>query len=195
MTRAVAAILFALVGLAQVGVAATAAGRDPDTEEQKTERTILAMRDIGASVFAWLTDNYSDPPPGVTPQRIGKVETVEWSRCPRISRSELRDLLVPYYIPEVPTTDGWGNPFEFCFDRANLFTGTYLVGIRSSGRDGRFDDHPFRPGSFDPRDYDHDIVWLDAFFVAWPQGSEPLHRASPPNPSLNSRAVRRPSER
>jgi hypothetical protein len=128
------------------------------------------MRDVGASVFAWLTDNTPDePPPGVVPQRIAKVETVEWSRCPRISHSDVARLLVPHYIREVPIVDGWGHPFEFCLNQANLFTGTYLVGIRCSGRDGQFDETPFRPGSFDSRDYDHDIVWLDAFFVAWPR--------------------------
>lgn len=181
MKRAVLGVLLTLIVLSEPPAAAANSAQSPDSDASKTERTIVAMRDVGASVFAWLTDNPAEPPPGVTPQRIGKVESVDWSQCPPISHSELTELLVPSHIPEVPRLDGWGNPFEFCLNRANLFVGTYLVGIRSSGRDGKFEDKPFRPGSFDIRDYDHDIVWLDAFFVAWPEGSESQHHASPPN--------------
>jgi hypothetical protein len=178
--RTVLGMLLALVSLSQPLARAAGSKESPDPDVANTERTIVAMRDVGASIFAWLTDNYTEPPPGVTPQRIAKVESVDWTQCPRISHSQLTVLLVPQYIHEVPSLDGWGHPLEFCLNRANLFTGTYLVGVRSSGRDGQFEDTPFPPGAFDPRDYDRDVVWLDAFFVAWPQGSEPLHRRELP---------------
>lgn len=174
MRRSIPGLLLALAVLTRHPAAASDPAPATDPNAVKTQQTLAAMRDVGASIFAWITYNIPDePPPGVTPQRIGKVPMVDWSQCPPISHSELTKLIVPDHILEVPAHDGWGNPFEFCLNRANLFVGTYLVGVRSSGSDGRFDDKPFPPGSFDPRHYDHDIVWLDAFFVAWPEESKP----------------------
>jgi len=41
--------------------------------------------------------------------------------------------------------------------------------IHSGGRDSSAPAASYTLGSFDPTDYDQDIVWADGFFVRWPQ--------------------------
>jgi hypothetical protein len=75
--------------------------------------------------------------------------------------------LVPEYINEVPRHDGWGHELELCLEREVLAT-THGAGIRSPGRDGRFEGDGYTAGPFPPAEPDHDVVWMDGFFVAWP---------------------------
>ena len=44
--------------------------------------------------------------------------------------------------------------------------------LASGGRDGKTDNTPeseYTVTSFEPTDYDQDIMWADGFFVRWPQ--------------------------
>ena len=41
--------------------------------------------------------------------------------------------------------------------------------IRSAGRDGQFEGDQYTIGAFEVTDYDRDIVWINGFFVRWPQ--------------------------
>jgi hypothetical protein len=45
----------------------------------------------------------------------------------------------------------------------------HVLSIRSAGRDGRYSADAYKQASFDPADYDQDIVWANGFFVRWPQ--------------------------
>jgi hypothetical protein len=88
---------------------------------------------------------------------------------PRISHAQLTEILVPLYLQAVPEEDGWGNPYEFFLRTESLIAVTNVMAIRSAGRDGKFDEELYKPGAFDPEDYDQDIVWIDGYFARWPQ--------------------------
>lgn len=98
--------------------------------------------------------------------------TADWSRCPAVSHEELAAALVPDFLDELPRTDGWGHPLEFCLEPAGAATGTdeprYRLGVRSPGRDGRFDSGDYAVGGFPPDSFDRDLLWLDGFLVTWP---------------------------
>lgn len=91
------------------------------------------------------------------------VETV-----PLITHAELEALLVPVYIAELPTTDGWGHDLEYRLDVANPLT-EQVMAIRSPGRDGAFAATSYTVADFAPDAFDEDIVWADGFFVRWPK--------------------------
>jgi hypothetical protein len=44
--------------------------------------------------------------------------------------------------------------------------------IRSSGADGIFSGNRYELGGFQPVDADQDLVWMDGFFIRWPQGKD-----------------------
>ena len=85
---------------------------------------------------------------------------------------ELAKILVPMYMQEVPETDGWGHPYEYYLNVKDPMA-AQVMGIRSPGRDGRYSTDHYTVGSFEPTDYDEDVVWNDGFFVRWPQKKEP----------------------
>jgi hypothetical protein len=157
---------------------AAAPGPQPSDDAARLQRTLKAVRDVGVAGFSWLTDKIGDDPNLEEGRSIVTVEgaTLDWSQCPLISHSDLVKILVPNFIYEVPSVDGWGNPLEFCLNRKNLLTHSYVLGVRSSGRDGKFESGSFKKGSFDPTDFDRDVVWLDGEFVAWPKGVVPAQR-------------------
>jgi hypothetical protein len=152
----------------------TTAPSTPPTalESLKLQQTVRAVRETGVAGFAWLTDEIGDNPDLKPGRSIAAFDdaVIDWSKCPTISHSDLAKLLVPNHILEIPSVDGWGNPLEFCLSREDLLRHSYVLGVRSSGRDGKFENKPFKRGTFDPSDLDHDIVWLDGYSVAWPKG-------------------------
>lgn len=162
-TLAGLALFAALAAVALTDLPAVAAPADgasaDDLERQK--QTIAATRAIGTAMFAYLKDEHAgeveaeEPPGGV----------VDWSRCEPITHGRLSAKLVPTYVDELPAADGWGHRFEFCLAP----TAPYLVlGVRSPGRDGVYDDSSYASGAFRAHDVDRDVVWSDGYFVRWP---------------------------
>lgn len=146
------------------------AKQPPATDKEAQKRTIADIRNTGTAMFAWLTDQVGAAAAGDT-QTEQPVSTVELKHYPIVTREQLRKVLVPSYIQDVPETDGWGNPYEFYLNTANPMA-PQVMGIRSPGRDGRFSAASYTVGPFDPDDFDEDIVWADGFFVRWPQKQE-----------------------
>ena len=71
---------------------------------------------------------------------------------------------------KLPENDGWGHALEYCLHTSETAGSGHLVGVRSPGRDGRFDGTSYAPAGFDPAHSDHDdIVWIDGVFVTWPE--------------------------
>lgn len=95
--------------------------------------------------------------------------TADWSACPPIPYDELAALLAGTYAGELPRTDGWGHPFEYCLDRRRAGTSRYTVGVRSPGRDGRWQGETYPAGGFASDELDGDLLWIDGFFVTWPR--------------------------
>ncbi|HVS12697.1 MAG TPA: hypothetical protein VMV46_02140 [Thermoanaerobaculia bacterium] len=154
-----------LVGTAVLGVVAaiTIPNFVDAREKAKQKRTIADVRTVGTAWMSWLTD-----------QVIGAEDSTALGPG-EISAEELRELLVPVYISEVPASDGWGHPLELTLVESREGFELPTLRIRSPGRDGVFEavPDPEAPGSYDAIDYDRDIVWQDGFFIQFPGGAPP----------------------
>jgi prepilin-type N-terminal cleavage/methylation domain-containing protein len=83
-----------------------------------------------------------------------------------VAYDDLRDALVPTYANPLPQRDGWGQPFQFAADEAWGTLKAQSYGIRSSGRDRRFDSATYTPGQFD--NFDCDVVYANGNFITYP---------------------------
>lgn len=143
----------------------------------KQKSTVADIRNIGTAMMSWLIDQVSNEHAGPQPTVAGPVawevlnpKSQQLSAYHEISLEDLEELLVPLYIQEIPRTDGWGNPYEFALNQG--LRAANILGVRSSGRDGTFEEGPYTPSSFSSEDYDPDIVWNDGFFIRWPSATE-----------------------
>jgi len=137
-----------------------------DAEAQK--RTVADIRNTGTAMFSWLTDQVGAAAAGQSQTEIGDIDLDDY---PVLSRDEVQSILLPQYMQTVPERDGWGNPYEYYLNVENPLA-VHVMGIRSPGRDGRFSADSYTVTSFDPSEFDEDIVWADGFFVRWPQKKE-----------------------
>jgi hypothetical protein len=145
--------------------AAAAAGPDDAAGMAAQKQTVEAMRAVGKALFAWVADQ---PLEGTAPE--AEAAAIDWSSCPAISHDEAERLLVPRYAAALPRLDGWGRPLELCLRREPpLQRQTLLIGVRSAGSDGVFEGTSYAPGAFDDGAFDRDLVWLDGYFVVWPE--------------------------
>lgn len=142
----------------------------PASDREAQKRTVADMRNVGTAMFSWLTDQVGA---GAAGQSQGETESapVNLKQYPPISRGELEKILVPQYIREVPEKDGWGHPYEYYLNVADPMA-RQVMSIRSPGRDGKFSATEYSPTSFEPGDFDEDIVWTDGYFVRWPQAKQ-----------------------
>jgi len=152
---------------------AAEAGSEPAVDEgpadaARQKQTLADMRNLGTAVMTWLTDQVSAAAAG----QATNVASYDLSGLPVTSAADLEELLVPTYIQELPTEDGWGNPLEFRL--AENVMAAQVFSVRSPGRDGEWDveEGEYEVAPFEPTDYGRDIVWADGFFVRWP-GREP----------------------
>lgn len=155
---------------------------EPSPDRVASRETMASIRNVGTAMMSWLTDQIAEGPAARQPEATlvsyspappSPPKTFDWSDCPSISRQELRKLLAPVYIRDVPQHDGWGNELEFCLEPSDFTKRFYLLAIRSPGRDGIFERGGYEDGAFDPDDFDADIVWVDGYFVRWPQRLPP----------------------
>jgi general secretion pathway protein G len=108
----------------------------------RQKRSMADIRSLATAVEAYRFDNKHYP---------AGASSVE----------ELRPYLVPTYLVEVPTADGWSRPLE-----VEVSADGTAYRIASLGRDGERDG---RPGGAS-LDYNADIVWEDGQFVQYPEG-------------------------
>lgn len=161
---------------------------DPvDLDAQR--RTLAEMRDVGTALMSWLTDQVSrlEPVPQVRFAADGAragtaagtgIETADGggtslANLPAVGAEQLREMLVPLYLRDVPEVDGWGFRYDYRIAGSLLGQGPILV-VRSPGSDGRFsgDDYPeprLTKGLFPPSETHRDIVWIDGRFVQAPR--------------------------
>jgi type II secretion system protein G len=136
-------------------------------QKSKQKRTLADMRITGTAMMSWLSDQSTAAAAGGTATNIVDMEVYM-----PITRDDLEQTLKPAYLQVVPERDGWKQDFEFYLNTARP-SARYVMAIRSPGRDGAYDTEAYEPGSFDPTDYDRDIVWTDGFFLRWPQKTAP----------------------
>jgi hypothetical protein len=186
-----AAVLSA--SLAPTASAQTSAPPPSEKDAKAQVQTVQDMRNVGTALFSWLTDQVEDadtpeaspgaaapeadqpctPPEqqeaGAEKETYKSLEEID--RLPVISYQELSKLLVPQYITAVPEKDGWGHPFEYRLDREHVFNKS-IMAIRSAGADGTFSGDRYKLGAFPRAETDQDLVWMDGFFIRWPERKE-----------------------
>ena len=78
--------------------------------------------------------------------------------------SQLKTVLVPAYIKELPIRDGWRHPLVFeVDDQGSTYT------LRSPGKDGKFQDEA---ADMTTHDFSADIVYSDGIFLQRPSGQQ-----------------------
>jgi hypothetical protein len=165
-----------VVLLAALATPAGAAGTaKPPSGSPATKKAIGDIRNAGTAMFSW----YADQKGSAKGKGEGKahaehageaVARVDLGAIPVISYDDLATLLVPKYIRSLPRNDPWGRPYEYRLNTRNL-EATQIMAVRSAGADGKFSGDSYEVGAFSPTDRDHDLVWSDGYFVAWPEAS------------------------
>lgn len=150
------------------------------TRSRGLRDTVRSVREVGDAMVEWIMDtvlNPSDTPPvpddGEEEAWQVRQEGKKAQVYRRISHDQLTHLLVPKYLQEVPSTDGWGHAFEFAVNTDLMET--TVLSIRSPGQDGQFDTESYLIGPFSMDEADHDIVWTDGYFSRWPDADTPPH--------------------
>lgn len=178
--RALPVLLLACLAALPVG-ADTPAPPQGSPEQQKT---ITDIRSVGTAMFYWYRDQrkahpvqekarHAEAAHAANAANAAKAEpkSVDLAAIPVISREDLAKLLVPRYLQEIPAKDGWGNPYEFHLNTADLDAQS-IMGLRSAGKDGRFSGDSYDIGAFPQADEGQDIAWVDGYFARWPQPSK-----------------------
>ena len=130
-------------------------------QKAKQKRTVADMRNVGTAMFSWLTDQVGAAAAGAT------GSSVDLGSYTKTDATSMASILTPQYLQDIPTLDGWKHGYVYYMNTANPLAKQVLA-IASGGRDGTVGTS-FSVTSFEPTDYDQDIVWADGFFVRWPQ--------------------------
>jgi general secretion pathway protein G len=138
-------------------------------QKAKQKRTVGDIRAVGGAWFSWLTDQ-------VGAAAAGTANTYNYSDLATpLDASVLLATLFQstsmFYIQEVPSNDGWGNPFDYRW--SNNVLSAQVIGICSEGRDGGTTSGctgTYTMGPFIATKYEEDIVWADGFFIRYPAG-------------------------
>jgi prepilin-type N-terminal cleavage/methylation domain-containing protein len=128
----------------------------------KQKRTVADMRLTGQAMFSWLSDEVGAAAAGA------QATNVDFSDYKAITLADLEPLLVPQYIELVPKIDGWKTDYSYFLDEAHPLN-EHVMAIGSGGMNRNAVSGSYTVASFDPTDYDQDIIWADGFFVRWPQ--------------------------
>ena len=131
-------------------------------QKSKQKRTQADMVNLGTVMMSWLTDQAG------AAAAAGAATSVDLSDYVTQDLSTLEGVLLPDYVQEVPERDGWKNLFDFYLDIDDP-NSEEVIGIRSRGRDNIATGSTYDSGPFNPTDYDQDLVWVDGYFVRWPQ--------------------------
>jgi type II secretory pathway pseudopilin PulG len=127
-------------------------------ERAAQKRTMADIRTLGAALEAYASDNNQEYPKGAAPV-------------------DLRAVLEPKYIKDVPSVDGWGHGFQYICLKDATSASDKCVGyvIGSAGRDGRFEHDSLLETlagqtPMATTNFDCDIVYSAGQFVEYPEG-------------------------
>src|SRR5262249_10998504 len=133
-------------------------------QKAKQKRTVADIRNTGTAMFSWLTDQVGAAAAGQSGSSVGLGSFGGPGAVPPRGA-----VLTPQYLQDIPSLDGWKHAYEYYLNTANPLAKNVMA-IRSFGRNGVNDGGPsYSVTSFEPTNYDQDIVWADGFFVRWPQ--------------------------
>ena len=151
----------------------------PADEISKARATIERLRDVGTALYSHMVEDLERRGAQPEPSEEGGWEdgVMDWSECPLVTAAAVQAIVVPKILPELPTTDGWGHPLEFCL--ADDFTRDRAVlGVRSPGSDGVYSGDRYRMGPFLESEMSHDVVWIDGYFATFPMTSAQIEKYS-----------------
>jgi type II secretion system protein G len=131
-------------------------------QKGKQKRTMADAHVVGEAMMSWLTDLASAAAAGTDTT----IDLAEWTG--ESDLAVLSSRLVPIYIQKIPGLDGWKSPYLYKVEIANPEAERLFL-IASGGRDRNQPSGSYTVGSFDPTDYDQDIIWADGYFLRWPQ--------------------------
>lgn len=131
-------------------------------QKSKQKKTMADAHLVGTAMMSWLTDQATAAAAGAG----ATIDLAEWLGTG--DADAIRTELVPRYLPELPVRDGWKFPYLYRLDASQVDALKVFL-IASGGRDGGTPAGQYTVGSFEPTDYDQDIVWADGFFLRWPQ--------------------------
>ena len=131
-------------------------------QKTKQKKTMADARLLGGAMMGWLTDNVSAAAAGA------QTTTVDLAQYKTITPAALTNELVPTYIQDIPPYDGWKRAYDLYLDTVPPIE-QHVMAIRSAGQGGVPSGNTYLAGAFEPTEYDQDIVWVDGFFVRWPQ--------------------------
>ncbi len=151
----------------------------PVLDKARLGRTVADMRTVGVALMSWLVDRARGGEDSFDIE--GGTERASWqirasSRADSghaysvVPYSAMRELLVPKYLDTLPEKDGWGQPYQYAIN-ADL-RAMAVLGMRSPGKDGKFDTDDYFQGPFDIDAYEKDIVWVDGYLGRWPARPE-----------------------
>ncbi len=159
----------ALLAVTAIPNVAGQEGADPDLTKQK--QTITDSRTIGSAMYFWYQSEMLPKRSDEAHEKAraeSEASSIDITAVPVISREQLEKILVPKHLPAIPAQDGWGHPYEFRLNIADP-DAVRMMGLRSAGRDGQFSGNVYEVGAFSPPEYDQDVVWMDGYFLRWPQ--------------------------
>lgn len=134
-------------------------------QKAKQKRTLADIRIVGAAMFSWLTDQVGAAAAGAA-STTSSVDMSDYGDAK--GPADLRTILVPQYLQEIPVMDGWKSPYEY-YLKTDEILAQNMMAIRSEGRYSVVDSETYTVTAFEPTDYDRDVVWADGFFVRWPE--------------------------
>lgn len=148
--------------LASEGESASA---EAEATLQSMRQSVQAIRSMGTLLFDWLAE--ADPSSVVSKGQPPKV--MDWASCQTVAVERIQEILVPPEGEELVFEDGWGHRLEFCLQEKPESDSWYRVGIRSPGKDGKYEGTEYEPGPFAVTEVDRDLVWINGYFVTYPQ--------------------------
>lgn len=137
--------------LAVIGILAAIAIPNFLTAQQRSrqKRTMADIRMIATAVEAYAVDN-DQYPPGTT-------------------AADLRPVLTPTYIAEIPSVDGWGTAFKYeCWPAGACSS----YAVASAGGDKIFEHGSLQEYTAGTKttNFDNDLVFSNGDFVQYPEG-------------------------
>jgi len=134
-------------------------------QKSKQKRTMADIHIMGTAMYSWLTDEVGAAAAGAS---ATTVDLTLYGTKLAPNDGALQSSLMPQYLQEIPQLDGWKHPYDYYLK----FTDPHarqVMAIRSRGRDNVAEGTTYGVTSFEPTDYDKDLVWADGFYVQWPE--------------------------
>lgn len=122
-------------------------------QKAKQKRAVADLRTIGQAIEIYKADHDAAPPATDMAALATALGTPSGSPLPRL--------------------DPWRHPYRYaCWQESATAKGCDHYRVASAGRDGRFEQldlKAYEAAEFDPREYDHDIVFGDGDFIVRPR--------------------------